>query len=161
MSYRGPIRLFVALLGCLALASGFAGCASSKSLKFTNVSDSWLDVRIFVGSAALNPEQSSRLVNRRTFQIPPGKTVSYTPLGHPLVHVQVEPVTASWQSSGKQSWLELLTPPPVNIVASGSGGRLDFDTGPGTVALIPERELKRGRYQYTVAGVRQNNYAGR
>ena len=64
------------------------------------------------------------------------------------MHIRIEPVSPSWQSTGKKYWLELLTQPPAKIVATGTADKLKFNTGIGAVAIIPEREVKRGRFVY-------------
>ena len=68
------------------------------------------------------------------------------------MHVQVQTVTPSWEPPGKEYWLEVVTQAPVTIVATGEGEKLEFDSGAGEVALIPSKQLKKGRFEYTVAG---------
>lgn len=48
--------------------------------------------------------------------------------------------------------MELLTEGPVKIVASGKGDKLEFETGAGEVARVPNKQLKR-RFEYGVAGM--------
>ena len=154
MAYRLWISRFASLAACLTLAGGLAGCSSANVITFTNVSDTWIDVRIFI---AKNPN-SQLLVSKRKFQIKPGVTTEFN-VGRsanrrgqsPLVHMQVQPVTPSWDPPSKQYWMELLTDGPVKIVTSGEGGKLEFDTGDGEVAHIPGKQLKR-RFDYRVAG---------
>lgn len=153
MAYRFWISRFASLAACLTLA-GLVGCGSTNRIIFTNVSDTWVDVRLFV---AKNPN-SQQLMSKRKFQVKPGETTEFN-VGRsanrrgqsPLVHMQVQPVTPSWDPPSKQYWMELLTDGPVKIVTSGEGGKLEFDTGDGEVAHIPGKQLKR-RFDYRVAG---------
>lgn len=73
---------------------------------------------------------------------------------HSSAFAQARPngVGARWEPAGRQYWLEVLTSPPVNVVASGDEGGLNFETGTGAIAQIPQRERKSGRFEYTVAG---------
>jgi hypothetical protein len=146
-----------------------------------NASDTWLNVRVFVaGTETTTPmtmehPQASRtehpqgsrtpatpeFVTETTMQVKPGGTTTYKLTRNPnystkgmsLVHVQVEPVTPTWMPPARQFWLELLTPPPVTIVATGTGEALKFNTGQGAVAVIPEREIEGGRFEHKVVGV--------
>ncbi len=151
-----PRRLAVVLLGVVCVAT-LGGCAWDKNIRFTNVSTSWVQVRFYVRDKGTSPQSSAELVGRRTVRIAPGGSASYVPYRANLVHVQVEPVTASWQPSGRQYWLELLREPPVNIVALGSSNKLTFETGPDTVAIIPDREITGGRYHYTIVDTSRQN----
>ena len=153
MARRLCIRHLTMLAGCLAAAFVLAGCSSTDSVTFTNVSESWLDVRFFVGKTGANS-----LKSRRKFQVKPGETATFkvnrSPnfRGHsPLVHLQVQSVTPSWKGPGKQYWMELLTQGPVKIVVRGKDDDLKFETGSGEVASIPKRQIKR-RFDYKVAG---------
>ncbi len=157
MAQRFSILRHASILGCVTLACGLGGCTMSKnSVAFTNVSDTFLNVQFFVGHPDTDSQKPNELVSESTLQVEPGKTASYALTRHqgysrqtsPLVHVQVEPVSPSWRSSGKTYWLELLTHPPINIVATGSADRLEFHTGIGATAIIPEREFKRGRFEH-------------
>ncbi len=149
-------RLAMALI-CAVCVTTLGGCAWDKSIRFTNVSSSWVQVRFYVRDKGTSSHSSAELVSRRTVRIEPGGSASYVPYRAGLVHVQVEPVTASWQPSGRQYWLELLREPPVNIVALGSSNKLTFETGPDTVAIIPDREITGGRYQYTIVDTSGQN----
>ncbi len=143
-------RLAMALI-CAVCVITLGGCAWNKSIRFTNVSSSWVQVRFYVRGESNSSRPSTELVERRTVRIEPGGSISYVPYRADLVHVQVEPVTASWQPSGRQYWLELLREPPVNIVALGNSSKLTFETGPDAVAFIPDREITGGRFKYTLA----------
>ncbi len=141
-------------LGLTVLAV-LSGCLPSNNVTFTNVSDSWLNVRFFVGY-----EGSNELVSEHRFQVAPGETARFRVRGQsnmldtppPLIHMQVETVTPSWEPPGNQHWLELLTLGPVNIVAGSRGGKIGFESGSGEVARIPSRQLKY-RFKYKIAGV--------
>jgi hypothetical protein len=155
MARRLCIRRLAGLAAAVFLAGGLAGCGGSNKVTFTNVSDSWLNVRFFVGTA----QGSNELNNRRRFQVKPGETAKFAVsrgtggggTGR-LVHIQVEAVTPSWEPADRQYWMELLTEGPVKIVASGRGEKLEFETGAGEVARIPGKQLKR-RFEYKIAGV--------
>ncbi len=142
------------LAACIVAGAGLTGCGTPSSVTFTNLSESWLDVRFFVGKGP----GSQELVSQRTFQVRPSETTKFkvnrrAARGNAsLVHMQVQQVTPSWEGPGKQHWMELLTQEPIKIVVSGTGDKLDFETGDGEVAEIPKRELKR-RFEYKVAGV--------
>ncbi len=156
MSHRLSILPLASVLGCVALAGSLSGCATSKSIEVTNVSDSWLNVQFFVGTPDQASGKSPELVADAKLQIEPGGRASYRLSRNtmpssgtsPLVHMRIEPVSPSWQSTGKKYWLELLTQPPVKIVATGTADKLMFNTGAGAVAIIPERQVKRGRFVY-------------
>ena len=154
MARRLWIRRLVGLAVAALLTGGLGGCVSSNKVTFTNVSESWVNVRFFVGKT----HGSTELISKRKFQVRPGETakfaVSLTASGRSsdrLVHMQVETVTPSWEEPGRQYWMELLTVGPVKIVASGEGDKLEFETGTGEVARIPNKQLKR-RFDYRVAG---------
>ncbi len=154
MSHRLSILPLALALGCAALAGGLSGCATSSSIEITNVSDSWLNVRFFVGTPGTATKKSHEFIANSKLQIKPGgraryqlsRNPNYSKETQPLVHIEVKPVSPSWRSTGKVYWLELLTHPPVKIVATGSADKLAFDTDVGMVAIIPEREVKRGRF---------------
>ena len=143
---RTRIGLMAPLVG-LSVVCGLGGCTMGKGIKFTNVSDTWLDVRYFVGPKVEESDGTTDLYWKRTQQVKPGQTARFTP-PNSLVHIRVETVTPSWEPASQSYWLELLTSPPVHIVATGRGDKLDFKTGSGEVAIIPERELTSGRYEY-------------
>ncbi len=155
MARRLWIRRLAGLAASVVLAGGLGGCGSSNKVTFTNVSDSWLNVRFFAGTA----RDSNNLISKRKFQVKPGETVKFAVTRKPnrrgnsrLVHMQVETVGPSWEPAGRQYWMELLTEGPVKIVVSGEGDKLEFDTGAGEVARVPGKQLKR-RFDYRIAGV--------
>ena len=61
--------------------------------------------------------------------------------------IHVETVSPTWKPTGQQYWLELLTRPPMHIVAAGVPEKLYFKSFKGEVAIIPKRE-QDGRYTY-------------
>ena len=148
MACRYWTMRMASLTAAAAVVCGTGGCSFARSIQFTNVSESWLNVRYYVGEKdAPGPEAVTPLYWKKTQQVKPGDTARYTP-PRSLVHIQVESVTPSWEPPARQYWLELLTRPPVHIVAAGGGEKLDFKSGSGEVAIIPERELSGGRYEY-------------
>lgn len=154
MARRLRIRRLTRLAACAVVAAGLGGCSSSNKIIFTNLSDSWLNVRFFVGKSA----GSTELVSKQRFQVMPDETAKFAitrrsnRAGHGrLVHMQVESVTPSWEDAGKEYWMELLTEGSVKIVVRGKGEKLQFETGVGEVAHIPGKQLKR-RFDYRVAG---------
>ena len=164
------LRRIGMLAGCVALTGIMGGCFSSKKVAFTNVSDSWLNVRFYVANPemeAMNqepseaPSDSPQFLAEGKLQVQPGETANYiltrnpnySGQGEKIVHIQVEPVTPSWQPAGRSYWLELLTPPPVTIVATGSPNQLVFNSGTGAVAQIPEREIEQGRFDHRMVTV--------
>jgi hypothetical protein len=148
MTCRDLTLRMASLAVAAAVVCGAGGCSFSRSIKFTNVSQTWLNVRYYVGEKDVpEPEEMTPLYWKKTQQVKPGDTARYTP-PRTLVHIQVESVTPSWEPPAREYWLELLTRPPVHIVAAGSADKLDFKTGSGEVAIIPERELSSGRYEY-------------
>ena len=134
----------------IAVIGGLSGCSRS-SIRFTNVSDSWLNVRFYVGSTDASASHPSDLYRQRALQVEPGASADYRPSRN-LVHIQVEQVSPTWTPTGKQYWLELLTKPPVHIVASGRGEKLEFKSFRGEVAIIPEGEWADGRFEHRVNG---------
>jgi hypothetical protein len=133
-----------------AVVAAMGGCSLFKSIQFTNVSDTWLNVRFYAGEPQPATSGPAELVSQRVFQIAPGESARFGS-SRKLVHIQVETVTPTWEPPGTQYWLELMTHPPVHIVATGRASRLDFQTGSGEVAIIPERERKGGRFEYVIA----------
>jgi hypothetical protein len=155
MGPRNRIRRLARLAACVIVAGCLSGCGASNKVTFTNVSESWLNVRFFVGTT----QGSTELLSKRTFQVKPGETAKFAITRsksnrtgeHRLVHVQVEAVTPSWDPPGHQYWMELITEGPVKIVARGKGEKLDFETGAGEVARIPNKQLKK-RFEHRIAG---------
>ena len=155
MARRHWIRRLAGMAVAVTLIGGLSGCVGSNKVTFTNVSDSWVNVRFFVGKA----QGSTELTSNRKFQVKPGETakfaVSVNASGRSsdrLVHMQVEAVKPSWEDPGRTYWMELMTEGPVKIVASGKGDKLEFETGSGEVARIPNKQIKR-RFEYRVAGM--------
>ena len=148
MACRDWTGRIASLAAALAVAGGLGGCSFTRSIKFTNVSETWLNIDYYVGAKDA-PEQEgvTPMYWKRTMQVKPGETARYTP-PRMLVHIQIETVAPSWEPPARKYWLELLTRPPVHIVATGRGDKLDFKTGSGEVAIIPERELSGSRYEY-------------
>ena len=151
---QGPRTKIVALAASLLLTCLLGGCGSTNKVTFTNVSESWVSVRFFVGTG----QGSTDLVSKRRFQIRPGETAKFAvpsttySSGQPrLVHINVQAVTPSWKGPGNQYWMELLTDSPIKIVARGKDDKLDFETGDGEVARIPGRQLKK-RFEHRIAG---------
>lgn len=144
------------ILGGCTSSNTFFTTSSSNSVTFTNQSDSALNVGFFIGYQHMS-EPSEEFLGRDRMQVAPGATVRYAlnknpyydPNHTPLVHVQVQPVTPSWEAP-EPYWLELLTAPPVSIVASGTK-ELEFDAGPGQVEVIPHEQIDR--HDYRMVGV--------
>jgi hypothetical protein len=133
----------------VAVMGGLGGC-SSAGIKFTNVSDSWLNVWFYVGDADVPENGVNEMYRTRELQLEPGATADYRPK-HDLVHIQVQEVSPTWVPTGNQYWIELLTRPPLHIAANGRGDRLEFKSFHGEVALIPDRERAQGRFEYLTA----------
>ncbi len=143
------IRLWVrkvVVVPALAAAAVLTGCQKS-GVRFTNVSDTWLNVSFYVGASESKTTESENLYRSKSLMVEPGETVHFKPSGN-LVHVQIETATPTWVPTGRQLWLELLTTPPLHVVANGRAEKLDFKSFHGEIALIPERELDAGRYVY-------------
>jgi hypothetical protein len=136
------------LVAGVVTAGGLGGCSLS-GIKFTNVSDSWLNVWVYAGTTEDAAAGADDLYRQRALQIEPGTSAIYR-LRHDLVHVQVETVSPTWVPTGKEYWLELLTHPPLHIVASGREDKLEFQSFRGEIAIIPQRELEGGRFTYHV-----------
>lgn len=137
------------LVGGLAVVSVLGGCQLFGGLKFTNVSDTWLNVRYYVGPKDEDGQADATrvLYRHHEAQVRPGTSVNYRP-PEDLVHVQVETVTPTWEPTGKEYWLELLTETPIHLVASGQEDKIEFKAFEGEIAMIPERERKKGRFEY-------------
>lgn len=153
MPCRPGKRHLATLIACIVASIGLGGCGSAGDVVFTNVSESWLNVRFFVGRTP----NSNELLSKRSFEVRPGETARFKVRRKSsrgtsaLVHMQVQAVTPSWDPPGKQYWMELLTQAPVKVVASGKGEKLDFEVGDGELARIPNRQLKK-RFNYHIAG---------
>lgn len=144
----------------LVVGSAFQfGCESSQSqsVTFTNFSASWLNVNYFVEGVEQDESSDTiELISANTIQVPPGETVSYRLTrnsnyrkdGNQLVHIRVLPVTPSWETVEKEYWMELLTRPPVTIVATGMPDRISFMTGNGAIALIPSSDFRKKQFDH-------------
>jgi len=143
------IRLWVrrvVVVPALAVAAVLTGCQKS-GVRFTNVSDTWLNVSFYVGASKNQADEPEDLYRSKSLMVEPGETVRFKPAGD-LVHIQVETATPTWVPTGRQLWLELLTVPPIHVVANGRADKLDIKSFHGEIALIPQRELDAGRYLY-------------
>lgn len=134
------------MVAAFAAAAVLTGCQQS-GVRFTNVSDTWLNVSFYVGASEIRAQESEDLYRSKSLMVEPGETVRFKPAGD-LVHIQVETATPTWVPTGRQLWLELLTTPPIHVVANGRADKLDFKSFHGEIALIPQRELDAGRYIY-------------
>ena len=143
------IRLWIRRLvagPALAAAAVLTGCQKS-GVRFTNVSDTWLNVSFYVAASEIQTTEPEDLYRHKSLMVEPGETVRYKPSGN-LVHLHVETATPTWVPTGRQLWLELLTTPPIHIVANGRADKVDVKSFHGEIALIPQRELDAGRYVY-------------
>jgi hypothetical protein len=138
------------VVAAAACAGSLCGCALLRPIRFTNVSEDRLQVRFYVGEPRGAGRVPARLVSRRAYDLGPGGTVRYRPSGD-IVHVQVAVLAPGRQDHPADYWLEVLTRPPVHIIATGDGDTLDFSAGSGELALIPRRELSGGRFEYRIA----------
>jgi len=134
------------VIPAFAAAAVLTGCQTS-GVRFTNVSDTWLNVSFYVGGSETQSDGPDNLYRRKSLMVEPGETVRYKPTGN-LVHIQVEIATPTWVPTGRQLWVELLTTPPIHVVANGRADKLDFQSFHGEIALIPQRALDAGRYVY-------------
>ena len=141
------IRRLASLGGATLLAGPLAGCSLLSGIKFTNVSDSWLNVSFYTGETNGSPEGTSELYRQRAVQVEPGASAHYRPPGD-LVHIQVDTVSPTWEPTGRRYALELLTEPPIHVVASGRAEKLEFLSFGGEIAIIPDREVDGGRFAY-------------
>ena len=147
MFVRRPwVQRIVFVPAFVVTAGVLTGCLQS-GLRFTNVSDTWLNVSFYVAEAGDASKETKDLYRQASLQVEPGDTAVYRPDAG-LVHIQVETVTPTWMPTGRQFWLELLTRDPMHIVASGRGAKLEFQSFRGEIALIPQRELDAGRFAY-------------
>ena len=158
MFERHPTPRTLAVIAALVCVSAMTGCVGSNKIGFTNVTDVWLDVRVFVEAPDTEDSSPSRFVSEDSLKVEPGKTVHYSltrnskyhAVDHPVVHVKVEPVTPSWEHADHPYWLELLSPPPVDIIASGASSKISFNFSQGSVQMIPEKMMKRKRFEHEV-----------
>ena len=159
MTRINSLQRFVFPLLVVVLSASQLGCNSSqpRGVTFTNFSESWLNVNYFV--EVLEQDELSdtiELVSANTIQVPPGETVNYRLTrnsnyrkdGSQLVHIRVLPVTPSWETVEKEYWMELLTHPPVTIVATGMPDRISFMTGNGAIALIPSQDFRQRQFNH-------------
>ena len=147
MFVRRPWVPRIVLLPALVVTAGvLTGCVPA-SIRFTNVSDTWLNVSFYVAKAGDPSEEPKDLYRMDSLQVEPGDSARYRSSGE-LVHIQVETVTPTWVPTGRHYWLELLTRDPMHIVASGRDDKLEFQSFRGEIALIPQRELDAGRFAY-------------
>lgn len=159
MTRSNTLRRFIFIVFVIMLSAFQLGCNSSRprGVTFTNFSQSWLNVNYFV--EGLEQDETSdtiELISVNNIQVPPGETVNYQLTrnsnyrkdGNQLVHIRVLPVTPSWEPVEKEYWMELLTNPPVTIVATGLPDRIEFMTGNGAIALIPSSDFRKKQYDY-------------
>ena len=59
--------------------------------------------------------------------------------------------------AGRSYWIELLTRPPLQVVASGRDDRLEFKSFKGEVAIIPQRQRESGRFVYRISQPQQKS----
>jgi hypothetical protein len=162
-------------LAALTLAATVGGCASgpaflggtSRNVSFTNVASTPLNVTFYVKADEMadtdaptntDTHDGGTFTRAKSFQLDRGETAKFSVARRATegtnagasVHVQVEAVSPSWQPVSDAYWLEILTNPPVSIVATGPSDKLTFDTGDGAVAVIPKREIDSGRFEHQV-----------
>lgn len=159
MTRRNTLRRIVFSVLVVVLSVFQLGCNSSgsRAITFTNFSSSWLNVNYFVESQEQDElSDSIELISVNTIQVPPGETISYRLTRNSiyrrgrgqLVHIRVLPVTPSWETVEKEYWMELLTLPPVTIVATGMPDRISFMTGNGAIALIPSSDFRQKQFNH-------------
>lgn len=143
------------LVGVLAVAAtGLAGCTSGVSMD--NQSDTWLNVRYYVATPSSGDEGAMEFVSVGRQQIEPGTSSSFDLTSNPsfstegesVVHVLIEPVSATWEIA-QQYWIELLTPVPLSLSVSGDASELKFASEDAKFAHIPDQMREGERYQYT------------
>ncbi|UCD74089.1 MAG: hypothetical protein JSV91_09895 [Phycisphaerales bacterium] len=169
------------VLAALVLAGAVGGCASapaflggtSRKITLNNVSSTALNITFYVwtdpemmqdADAGEQLDESGAFMSDKTIQLGRGETAKYSVArsamnradGGPVVHVKVQPVSPSWERAATEYWLEVLTDPPVSIVATGTADALAFNTGDGEVALIPSKELESGRFDHRVVTVTES-----
>lgn len=159
MTRTNTLRRLAFPVVVIALSAFQLGCNSSRpqGVTFTNFSATWLNVNYFVEGLEQDEFSNSiELISTNTIQIPPGETVNYLltlnsnyrKSEDQLVHIRVLPVTPSWETVEKEYWMELLTNPPVTIVATGLPGRIEFMTGNGAIALIPGSDFRKKQFDH-------------
>lgn len=134
----------------LALST-LAACATGVTFK--NQSDTWVNVRVYVGDPAERADSGWPFAATGTMQIAPGKMDSYALPENPkyregvrpVIHVMVEPAAATWEQPPSY-WVECLTPPPITIVSAGSKASMQFSAENGMVAAIPEHLTTGGAF---------------
>lgn len=146
----------LALAGALLV---LGGCSSSREIAFTNVSNTALNIEFYALDASA-PNAGTTFVRQKRAQVATGDTVEYAVPksagkdgGDVLVHMQIEPVVPSWEPDPMRYWLEMLTTPPITIVATGKSDAIVFETGTGSVVRIPKEQMEQGRYDYRLAPV--------
>jgi len=121
-----------------------------------NQSDTWLNVRYYVATPSDGNAGSMEFVSVGRQQIKPGTSSSFDLTSNPsfsdhgdsVVHVLIEPVSATWEIA-QQYWLELLTPVPLSLSVSGDANELTFSSEDAKFAEIPEQTRADERYLYT------------
>lgn len=137
-----------------AMALGLVGCGTSVTM--SNESESWVDVRYYVGNPPEEAGGAWKFVARGRQQIEPGSSASYDlsensnfdDEGESVVHALVEPTAASWEEAS-QYWVELLTPAPMTIMLSEGEEGLSFSTEEGVIKIVPEETVASDGYVYT------------
>ena len=153
-------RLFPWLAGVVLMTMA-GGCQSKNAVEFTNVSDSWLNVRYYVAAPEAAPDTmvetesaANNFVSNEQMQIAPGSSADYVLTRnqnydrktYSRVHILVQPVSPSWEGEPKEYWLEMLTQPPTKVVATGTADRMTFITGDGAIAVIPDDKRAENTY---------------
>lgn len=132
-----------------------AACATGVT--FQNQSDTWVNVKVYVADPDERMESGWLFATTGTMQVAPGRTTTYALAenpkykegGAPVVHVEVTPAGATWENP-EPFWIEVLTPVPITIVASGSREAMQFNSENGMVQAIPENLVSSGAYQRVV-----------
>jgi len=154
------LTLLIVLGGCSSTGSGFAGMFRSKTkVAFSNMTDSWLSVRFYVAEDAENPALAKSFLGGDAIKVQPGQTGHYSLRSNPnynnssmpVIHAEVTKVVASWEEAPTPYWMELLSAPPFTIVATGDSDHISFSSGDAALAMIPNKEIKRGNFKHAVA----------
>ena len=148
----------------LAAGLGLGGCQStslfggSSRLSFHNASETAVNVDVFVRDGMPSSETEGDFVSVWSTQVARGSSADYKLTHVPswradhdtTVHVQVRPVTPSWQvASASEYWFELLTHPPLSIVATGAADAMSFSSGSGQIAMVPSSTIDSSEYHFT------------
>jgi hypothetical protein len=148
------LKRWLMAAGMSTMVAALLGCNTTVTM--SNESDSWVDVRYFVGNPPAEEGDTWSFVAQGRQQIEPGSTKKFDLSDNPnfdengeyVVHALIEPTAATWEKA-TQYWIELLTPVPMTVVVTEGEEGLEFSTEKGVLVAIPADTVDSRQYEHT------------